>query len=84
METIYKYELELTDTQALSLPADAEILTIQQQGPSIFAWVKLDNQKPERDRTIVVCGTGSPLKQPYMRYITTIQVGIMVWHFFEF
>ena len=83
MEAIYKYELELKDEQVISLPADAEILSIQEQGGSICAWVRLDTQKPERDRKIIVCGTGRPIAAKDMLFISTVQTGAMVWHFFE-
>ena len=83
MHTVYKYALALADKQTISLPADAEILAIQQQGQELCAWVKVDTDKPERDRTIVICGTGSPIDSEGMRYVSTVQMGDMVWHFFE-
>jgi hypothetical protein len=83
MKTIYKYELCMTGTQTLKLPADAEILTIQQQGAELCAWVKLDTNSPCEDRTIVICGTGNPIEHEEMYYLSTVQMGSMVWHFFE-
>lgn len=83
MITIYKYELELKGEQSLSLPADAEILSIQVQNGCICAWVKLDTEKPERTRTIAIYGTGQPGGPNSAQYIATLQMGSMVWHFFE-
>jgi len=83
METIYKYEIALTDSQALSLPADAQILSIQEQGNCLCAWARVDTCKPERDRTIICCGTGNKIEQDSMRFISTVQMGSFVWHFFE-
>jgi len=83
MKTIYKYELALTDEQTISLPADAEILDIQQQGQDLCAWVKLDTDMPERDRKITICGTGNPISDLTLAHIATVQIGAMVWHFFE-
>jgi hypothetical protein len=83
MMTIYKYELTLKDEQVLSLPADSEILSIQAQGVAVFAWVSVDTSKPERDRKIFIVGTGDPVDTKGIKYISTVQVGPMVWHFFE-
>tara|TARA_R110000851_G_C12769468_1_gene533998 strand:- start:72 stop:332 length:261 start_codon:yes stop_codon:yes gene_type:complete len=84
METIYKYELKIASEQFLRLPSGAEILSIQQQQQgSVCAWVKLDTSKPMRDRKIVICGTGNSIEHEVTRFIETIQMGVMVWHFFE-
>ena len=82
MSVIYKYTLELQQEQTLSLPADAEILTIQIQSGVICAWVRLDTLKPERTRTLVICGTGDNPPENG-RYVATVQTPPMVWHFFE-
>lgn len=84
VKTIYKYKLALTDQQIINIPADAEILSIQEQAGDICMWVKLDTDKPERARSIVICGTGNPVDHLCdMHHISTLQMGNMVWHFFE-
>ena len=83
MNTVYKYDLELKEEQVLSLPADAEILSIQEQGGNLCAWVSVDTEKPERDKTIIISGTGNAIYYKDLRHITTLQMGSMVWHFFE-
>jgi len=83
MKTIYKYELAMKDEQVLSLPADAKVLSVQAQGVQVFAWVSLDTKKPERDRKIYIAGTGNPIDCEGLQHLATVQVGPMVWHFFE-
>lgn len=83
METIYKYQLEQKKVQTLSIPADAEILDIQRQFNEVWAWVRLDTDKPERERTIVIYGTGHEIEPAQMKHLKTLQVDGFVWHFFE-
>lgn len=83
MDTVYKYELELTERQVLSLPADARILDIQVQNESLCAWVKLDTEKPERERVILIVGTGNRAPHNAQKHISTVQMNGFVWHFFE-
>ena len=83
MNAIYKYELEITDKQTISLPDDAEVLSIQEQQGAIYAWVRVDTDMPQCDRTFIVCGTGNPIHQGQMKHLATIQKDYMVWHFFE-
>ncbi len=83
MKTIFKYQLALTDEQTISLPVDAKILSIQEQGEYIFAWVSLDTDQPKWGRKIYIAGTGNSFDCESLRHITTLQMGDMVWHFFE-
>ena len=73
----------MNERQDLSLPVDSEILTIQKQGEDFFAWVKMDTDKPEQGRTIVICGTGTHVQIKPMKHIATVQADGFVWHFFE-
>ena len=73
----------LTSEQLLLLPDGSEVLDIQEQGGNIYAWVKLDTSNPDRERKFVIYGTGNPIEETNLLHISTLQMGMMVWHFFE-
>lgn len=84
MNTIYKYELALQTHQIIEMPQYTEILTVQMQGENICLWANVDTEYSLAPRTIVIAGTGEPLLTAGLHtHIATIQMGIMVWHFFE-
>ena len=86
MEVIYKYPLEMVAEQILTLSRGAPILDIQTQGNQLCLWAKINKDHPEQERKIVVIGTGNPIKYKppqYLSYISTVQIGEMVWHFYE-
>lgn len=86
MKTIYKYNLELgDDTQSLSLPKGAKILTVQIQGNYLCLWALVDKEAEEYEsRTILICDTCHDAGEcTAEHYIATVQVGIFVWHIFE-
>ena len=58
METIWKYELEVTDTQNIQMPKNAQILSVEMQSgtPVLYALVDTDNN-PEIC-LIEIFGTG--------------------------
>ena len=89
MKTIYKYPLEITDTQFVELPLGAEILTAQMQGNQLCLWV-LVNPSPDvfkKNRRIEIIGTGNPVPVGDLKYISTFQQmlvgGGLVFHIFE-
>jgi hypothetical protein len=85
MTTIWKYPLKVTDEQAVMMPRDARILTIQTQydQPCLWAWV--DNEKNLESRKIRIYGTGHPMAREAIEYIGTFQIhgGSLVFHVFE-
>lgn len=90
MEVIYKYELDAVPEQTFSLPAFAQILSVQCQGEGAgvpVMWVRHTlNTSAMVDRTIVVLPTGLDFDVPQgyqYKHIETIQMSFMVWHFFE-
>ena len=86
MNTIYKYELEVTDKQEISLPPKASILSAQVQGGRICLWVGLetDDLHLAEPRDIRIHGTGHPIAES-LRFIDTVQLsgGSLVFHVFE-
>lgn len=82
---IYKYPLELADTQSVLMPEGAEILTAQMQGETLCLWalVDIEPELPKQSREIEIIGTGNFFVQAPRRYIATAQQGRWVWHIFE-
>ncbi len=83
--TIWKYHLEITDTQNVMMPEGAEILSAQMQGDSLCLWALVNPDAPKQRREIEVLGTGNPAPDAKRRYISTTQMhgGALVWHIFE-
>ena len=97
MKTIWKYELKITDFQAIeNMPEGAQILHVGAQtinrntgDGSIIKWDKLmiwalvnpDNQPCTRRFAVV--GTDNPFPTEETQYIGTVQILGMVWHVFE-
>ena len=87
MKKIFKYPLEIIDTQFIELPLGAEILTAQIQGDQLCLWAMV-NALPEaikKNRRIEIIGTGYPVPTGELKYISTFQVmdGSLIFHVFE-
>jgi hypothetical protein len=90
MKTIYKYPIEVTDTQFIEMPEGAKILTVKNQldvGPCLWAEVETDN--PVSFRRIEIYGTGNPMHVQESAsesiYIGTFmqRQDRLVWHVYE-
>ncbi len=85
MATIYKYQLEPGRT-ALSMPKDAQVLTVQMQNGEACMWAKVDPTKPHEVRAFDVYGAGHTMPDdPCLIYVATFQEegGKLVWHVFD-
>jgi hypothetical protein len=85
MTTIYKFQL-YPGYNELSMPKDAQALTVQMQDLDAFLWAKVDPKKPNEKRTFHVYGTGPNMPDdPRMLYVATFQMVEMglVWHVFD-
>jgi hypothetical protein len=84
---IYKYPLELTDSQELFLPKDGLILSVQIQRNQIMLWALVDSNVKDHERRIIrIYGTGQEhIPASELRFIATVQMnnGQFVWHVFE-
>ena len=89
MRVVYKYIVGTPSVNQvifqMTLPVEAEVLTIQNQGENTCMWV-LQNLRGNQfqERKFVILGTGQPVAENY-KYISTIQEagGALVWHYFE-
>lgn len=85
MKTIYKYPILLEEKQIISMPINAEILTVQIQNNVPCLWALVDNKLPLSDVTVIVYSTGAEIDQSQnLKYCSTLQVfdGAMVFHVF--
>jgi len=84
MQTIFKYTLEITDRQVMSMPAGAKPLTVQMQNGKLQLWVLCDPGRSKNIRTFAVYGTGNPISDSDYagEYIASVQDGSFIWHVF--
>jgi hypothetical protein len=85
--TIWKYPLEVVDSQAVEMPRGATILAVQAQDDVPCIWALVDPEKPVKARTIYTYGTGHPISNMVSlstRHIGTYQIagGKLVFHVF--
>ena len=85
MKTIHKYKLSRVYEEVIQMPEGAEILAIQYQQGSVCIWALVDVNKRMVGRNIITLGTGHsiPEGERKYKYISTVQVGEFVWHYFE-
>ena len=87
MNKIYKYPLEITDKQSVSMIANAEVLCVQMQTGTPCIWAMVDNDQTEKEnRTFFTYGTGYDIpNDAEILYVGTYQHmnGSLVFHVFE-
>lgn len=86
MKTIYKYPIEITDSQVIKLPKEYRVLTVQIQNNNPFLWALVDTDNDLEDAEILIIGTGHGIQNiETMEYISTIQVnnGKLIFHVFR-
>jgi hypothetical protein len=80
--TIWKYHIEITDRQIISVQAGAEIVHVgpdNDRVPSV--WCLVDPEKPKEELTVFIVGTGMPI--PNMtKYRGSFTDDPFVWHVF--
>lgn len=81
---IFKYPLQITDSQKLEIPKHSTPLSLQVQDGKPTLWVMVDEEKPKTPVTIICVGTGNPVPDELdiLGYLGTSQVNGFVWHFF--
>ena len=88
VKSIFKFNLETTDSQTVLMPKGAEILTIQNQHEDAELWALVDSNAPLEERIIEIFGTGHPVHCDMgveRKYIATYQLsgGNYIFHAFE-
>lgn len=85
MRTIYKYKLELKETQRVSMPAYSQIIKAGVQDNEIYIWAIIDTDKELLDKLIRIVGTGNSTDAMTQAnyHIDTVFMGSFVWHIFD-
>ena len=83
--TIWKFPLQITDRQWVSVPGGSKILSADNQHGVLCLWAMVNPESNTRvQRKIAIIGTGNPMPQDEaMEFIGTVILGVFVWHVFE-
>lgn len=83
---IYKYPIEITDSQVIELQTEypaIDILHIAMQGDVLTMWVEVDLDVPAQPVPIFVVGTGHKLPVDAQMHLATVQDPHgFVWHIY--
>lgn len=79
MKQIWKFQV----SGIIEMPADAKILTVQNQNGDPCIWALVDPNQKMDARMFTIVGTGKPFDDTNTVYIGTFQDGPFVWHLFE-
>lgn len=84
MTTIWKFELEVEDTQWIELPRGAKVLSVGVQNGTPCLWAQVETDEPKDSVLIITHGTGHPMKSANMKFLGTYQLnqGLFVGHVF--
>lgn len=86
VQAIWKFQIQIKDTQTVTMPYGAKILCVQLQNGVPCLWALCLVKEQPWARTIDIFGTGHLINDMYTRtYIGTVQMegGALVWHVFE-
>lgn len=69
----------------ITMPVNAEIISVQIQNETLCLWAICDDDKgvETETRVIKLIGTGHPMPDLPREFIGTVQQGSSVWHIFE-
>ena len=84
--TIWKYTLEVTDTQNIPMPKGSKILSVQAQENRPCIWALVNPNKELEPRRFEMYSTGHPLTFDSRDYLGTFQLDqeALVFHLFEY
>jgi hypothetical protein len=90
VESIFKYQLEVTDEQTIELPIGAKVLSVGNQREFVFMWalVNTGSHCNTEKRIFVIKGTGHSIEDGDLdgaRFIGTVMLmgGSLIFHVFE-
>ena len=86
MKAVFKYELIATDEQKLTLPANAEILSVVNQNEDIVLYALVDTTvRGLQSHTIYIHGTGHVVSGEDIAFIGTVALhgGRLMFHVFR-
>lgn len=83
--SIYKYELDITDSQRITLGDNGRIISagLDPHG-KLCVWAEVVMGDQDSQRTIRIIGTGNPVDDlPKLEFIDSVRVGPFMWHVYE-
>ena len=86
MTRIYKYAIETTDYQEITMPAGAEVLCVQTQHETPYIWARVDpDEQIFHRRKFSIFGTGHDITDDPGRYVGTYQIdgGVLIFHLYD-
>jgi hypothetical protein len=86
-ETIWKFPLEVTESQLVRLPVGAKVLSVQTQLESPCLWALVNPEVEKESRIFYTFGTGHEVRilGGRLEFVDTYQLaeGALVFHVFE-
>ena len=86
MKAVFKYALKVADEQKLTLPANAEILSVANQNENIVLYALVDTSvRGLQNHTIYIHGTGHVVSGGNIAFIGTVVLhgGRLMFHVFR-
>lgn len=84
MITIRNYRLDNHGLSYVEMPADAIVLDVQYQPElGVMLWARVDTERPSVERCFNSVMTGERLAADPGIYLGTVQLGLLVVHYFE-
>lgn len=83
--TIWKYEIEVTDEQYVTMPIGAEIMCVQIQRRKPVIWAMVNPEAERKKVKLITHGTGHEVdRDRFSSYVGTYQLyeGGLVFHVF--
>jgi len=82
---IWKWEINITDSQTVNMPVGAKLLDVQMQNSACCLWALCDQFNQYEERRIRFYGTGNPMPDDPGEYVATFQTfdGALVFHVFD-
>lgn len=81
--TIWKFPLEIKDTQVIQMPAFPQILSCMMQDNRLTVWALVNEKHRKYGQVFNIVGTGHPAGSGLGRFIASVQDGPFVWHVFD-
>lgn len=83
LRQIWKFPLEVTDVQTISMPMGAKIMHVDVQHDQVCLWAGVYPDNSKMDRTFHLYGTGHAIPDDVQDYLGSVVIGPFVWHLFE-
>lgn len=86
VKKIYKFPIDLVDSQVVTMQAGAKVLACQMQGSMLCLWAMVDPAADVKACKVLIYGTGHEIESHVIdgfSYVGTVQESVFfVWHVF--